>query len=106
MKFDYKLKYHTSEEDIKKIRHSLVRGVSLERVANRYGFTVSFIKRNFYIYAVNTAHCRCSLGRKNEPYHLNEMDYGFIPQYKEEDLNKSEIEAYNTYKLKSILNEI
>tara|TARA_R100000278_G_scaffold120473_1_gene102930 strand:- start:238 stop:558 length:321 start_codon:yes stop_codon:yes gene_type:complete len=106
MKSDYKLKYHTSEEDIKKIKYSLVKGVSLEKVANRYGFSVSFIKRNFYIYAVNTAHCKCSLGSKSEPYHINEMDYGFIPKYKEEDLNKAEIEAYNKYKLKSILNEI
>ena len=34
------------------------------------------------------------------------MDYGFIPEYKEEDLNKAEIKAYNKYKLKLILNEI
>ncbi len=106
MKSDYKLKHHTSEKDIKNIKHSLIKGVSIEKVANRYGFSVSFIKRNFYIYAVNTAHCRCSLGSKNEPYHLNEMDYGFIPEYKEEDLNKAEIAAYNKYKLKLILNEI
>ena len=31
MKSDYKLKHHTSEEDIKKIKYSLVKGVSLEK---------------------------------------------------------------------------
>lgn len=106
MKFDYKLKHHTSEEDIKKIRYSLVKGISLEKVANRYGFSVSFLKRNFYIYAVNTANCKSFLGSKNESYHINEMHYGCIPEYKEEELNKAEIEAYNKYKLKLILNEV
>lgn len=106
MKYDYKLKHHTSEKDIKKIKYSLVKGVSLEKLADRYGFSVSFLKRNFYIYVINNASCKTPIGNKEEPYYLNEMDYGFIPEYQEKDLNKEELEAYNRYKLKSILNEI
>ena len=73
----------------------LVKGEKLQRIADRYGLTVAFLRRNFNHYIKDSSTEKVKLGYKNEPYYKNEMDYGTMPSYNVSELSAPELKIYN-----------
>jgi predicted methyltransferase len=95
MNLDYKFKHILTEKDKKNILFRLVKGEKLQRIADRYGLTVAFLRRNFNHYIKDSSIEKVKLGYKNEPYYNNEMDYGFMPSYNVDGLSAPELKIYN-----------
>tara|TARA_R110000796_G_scaffold4991_2_gene18825 strand:- start:10160 stop:10453 length:294 start_codon:yes stop_codon:yes gene_type:complete len=95
MNLDYKFKNVLTKQDKKNILYKIVKGDSLDRIANRYGLTASFLRRNFNNYIGDSSTEKAKLGYKNEPYYNNEMDYGSMPSYSVDGLSNPELKIYN-----------
>ncbi len=95
MNLDYKFQHIITEKDKKNILFRLVKGEKLQRIADRYGLTVAFLRRNFNRYIKDSSVEKAKLGYKNEPYYKNEMDYGSMPSYSVDGLSAPELKIYN-----------
>ena len=95
MNLDYKFKYILTEKNRKNILFRLVKGEKLQRIADRYGLTVAFLRRNFNHYIKDSSIEKVKLGYKDETYYKNEMDYGYMPSYNIDGLSAPELKIYN-----------
>ena len=95
MNLDYKFKHILTEKNRKNLLFRLVKGENLERIADRYGLTVAFLRRNFHHYIKDSSVEKVKLGHKDEPYYKNEMDYGSMPSYSVDVLSAPELKIYN-----------
>ena len=95
MNLDYKFKHILTDKNRKNILFRLVKGEKLQRIADRYGLTVAFLRRNFNHYIKDSSTEKVKLGYKNEPYYKNEMDYGTMPSYNVSELSAPELKIYN-----------
>ena len=88
------------------ITEQLMLGYSLPELAENWGLSYTVLNNN---YRFNKKVHKYIIGRteitgKQEPYYLNEWEYGLIPKYKFKELSKEEKEFYNECLIKK--NEI
>ena len=91
-----KPKTYLTEDQKENIDLLVLKGYTLQSIADLYGCSYALVIKHFKIMKSNKIKVqKITLTGKNQAYYNNENDYGKLPKYSYEDLSKQEKDIYN-----------
>lgn len=91
-----KERFKMTEEQKQNIDLLVLKGYTLKSIADLYGCSYGLVCKHFNIMKSNKIHIpTIKISGKDEPYYMNEDDYGKLPTYNYSELSESEQEIFN-----------